>query len=150
MHVAGIVFHYVAVVEHKRFYKKVILRLLAPAEAPVDKPPFHPLVSDSAGIAGEIHPRREPRFHISGGAVAVGKRQKLELGEMRRLFHSDHLVSLPLILQNVAFAVAVAQLYPRPVFKPEFLFTGGIMRDPFQQFLHRQQMVFPQLRKRAP
>ena len=67
---------------------------------------------------------------------------------MRRLLEPDHVVFLPLILEHVRFAVAVAELDPAAVRKLKSALRRLIGHRARKLLLQRQHMVFVQLRQR--
>lgn len=135
------------VVPHAGRNKGIFLRALAALELPVNKQALHPSVANVARVAGVIHPRPEIRFHRS---VAGRKEAHLLLCKMRGLLHADYVVFLPLILVYIVCAVAIAKAQARAVREAEHAFRGVVLRNPRKLLQKRHNMVFPELRQRAP
>ena len=105
-------------------------------------------MTDAAGVAGEVHPRREVLCHQTRRTVGFRHRGKHVLRELRTLLQKDNVIRLTLILEQVAVMPAVAELEPRPVRKDKRLVRAVVLGNAVQ-FAHRgQQMVFFQFRVR--
>ena len=135
------------VIPHAGGDKRIILRPFPALKLPVDEQALYPCVPDVARVAGIIHARAEPRLH---GAVAGGEKAHLFLRKMRGLLHADHVVFLPLILVHIVHAVAVPEAQAGAVREAEHALRGVVFRHPCQLPKERHNMVFPQLRQRAP
>ena len=142
VHIIRAVVHQRLVVIHIRLNKDVVFRLLGLFVFAVDEQPLEPGMTDAAGVAGEVHPRREVLRHQAGRTVGFRHSGKHVLWELRTLLQKDNVIRLTLILEQVAVMPAVAELKPCPVGKDKRLVCAVVLGNAVQLTHRGQQMVF--------
>ena len=125
-------------------YEPVVRLPLAPPVRPVYEQPLYPAVANATGVAGIVHAGEVPPHR----PVAGGEKLHLLLGKVGSLLKAYHLVFLPLILVDVAGAVAVAKPQPAAVWELKDSLRRVVFCGAFELLQQRYDVVFPQLRQR--
>ena len=140
-HIVGIGAGENSVVEDGRGDEGVIVGILAAAVFAVDEEPLYPSVTDSAGVAGEIH---TPRAVPSASQTSL-EDGKLIFAQLRCFVEGYYVVFLPLIAKGVALGGGVAEGNGASVFKAECAVALAVGEDLTVLCEQRIQMVRAQL-----